>query len=162
MEAGFLKLANNSFKLNLFLLNKLPAAYFSGVRLVSFNEETAVVKVPYKWFSTNPFKSTYFACLAMAAEMSTGLLAMGSIYKRNPGISMLVVGLTGEFFKKATGVTYFTCNDGALIESSIKKTIDSGEAVSCECEAMGRNKAGESIALFKIIWSFKVKASLIK
>ena len=98
----------------------------------------------------------------MAAEMSTGLLAMGSIYKRNPGISMLVVGLTGEFFKKATGVTYFTCNDGALIESSIKKTIDSGEAVSCECEAMGRNKAGESIALFKITWSFKVKASLIK
>ena len=125
MEAEFLKVANNPFKLNLFLLNKLPAAYFSGVRLVSINDEAAVVKVPYKWFSTNPFKSTYFACLAMAAEMSTGLLAMGSIYKRKPAISMLVVGLTGSFFKKATGITYFTCNDGGLIEASIKKSISS-------------------------------------
>lgn len=162
MEAGFLKLANNAFKLNLFLLNKLPAAYFSGVRVVSFSEAAAVVKVPYKWFSTNPFKSTYFACLAMAAEMSTGLLAMGSVYKRNPAISMLVVDLKGTFYKKATGITYFTCNDGALIEHSIKKSIASGEAVSCECEAMGTNKAGEAIALFKITWSFKVKAGLIK
>lgn len=158
MEAGFLKLANNSFKLNIFLLNKLPAAYFSGVRLVSISEEAAVVKVPYKWFSTNPFKSTYFACLAMAAEMSTGLLAMGSIYKRNPAISMLVVGLTGEFYKKATGITYFTCNDGALIENAIKKSMSSGEAVNCQCEALGKNIAGEPIALFKITWSFKVKS----
>ncbi len=162
MQAEFLKLANNSFKLNLFLLNKLPAAYFSGVRLVSINEETAVVKVPYKWFSTNPFKSTYFACLAMAAEMSTGLLSMGSIYKRNPAISMLVVGLTGEFYKKATGLTYFTCNQGALIETAIQKSIASGEAVSCQCEALGKNDAGEQIALFKITWSFKVKSGLNK
>lgn len=159
MQNAFLKLANNSIKLNLFLLTKLPAAYFSGVRLVSISKEAAVVKIPYKWFSTNPFKSTYFACLAMAAEMSTGLLAMGSIYKRKPAISMLVVGLSGAFYKKATGVTYFTCNQGNLIESCIKKTIATGEAVSCECEALGKNEAGEPIALFKITWSFRVKAA---
>lgn len=51
---------------NLFLLAKLPAAYFSGVRVLSLDEEECKVKVPYKWFSQNPFKSTYFACLSMA------------------------------------------------------------------------------------------------
>jgi hypothetical protein len=44
-----------------------------------------------------------FACLAMAAEMSTGVLAMAHVYKRKPAISMLVVKMEAEYFKKATG-----------------------------------------------------------
>jgi hypothetical protein len=33
--------------------------------------------------SQNPFRSTYFACLSMAAEMSTGALALGIYIKEN-------------------------------------------------------------------------------
>ena len=67
----FLQLINNPFKFRLFLLAKLPSAFFSGVRVLVADEKKCVVTVPYKWFSKNPFKSTYFACLSMAAEMST-------------------------------------------------------------------------------------------
>jgi len=79
------------------------------------------VSIPFKWFSQNPFRSTYFACLSMAAEMSTGALALGHLYKRKPTVSMLVVKTEGEYFKKAVGRTYFTCEDGAAIQSAVER-----------------------------------------
>ncbi|MFZ4058755.1 MAG: DUF4442 domain-containing protein [Ferruginibacter sp.] len=157
MPNAFLQLVNQPFKFKLFLLAKLPAAYFSGVRVKSAGENSCVVTVPYKWFSQNPFKSTYFACLAMAAEMSTGLLAMMHTYKSNPPISMLVTGLRAEYFKKAIGITTFTCLDGVAIEQAIQKSIQTGEGTSFEAKSSGFNEAGEAVADFYITWSFKAK-----
>ncbi|MEJ7672361.1 MAG: hypothetical protein WKF59_06555 [Chitinophagaceae bacterium] len=41
--------------------------------------------------------------LAMAAEMSTGILAMMHIYKRSHSISMLITNMEASYIKKATG-----------------------------------------------------------
>ena len=121
--AQFLQLINSPIKFRLFLLSKLPAAFISGVRVRSADENKCVVTVPYKWLSQNPFKSTYFACLSMAAEMSTGVLAMAHIYKRNPPVSMLVLKVEGSFMKKAVGRTTFTCEEGQLIRQTIEDAI---------------------------------------
>ncbi|MDE3250205.1 MAG: thioesterase, partial [Bacteroidota bacterium] len=127
------------------------------VRLQSLSEEQATVRVPYKWFSQNPFKSTYFACLAMAGEMSTGLLAMMHVYKRNPPVSMLVVKLEAQYFKKATGMTWFTCNDGKAMVDTIEKALATGEGQTITAVTHGLNSAGEKIADFYVTWSFKAK-----
>ncbi|HVG41559.1 MAG TPA: hypothetical protein VM888_08095, partial [Chitinophagaceae bacterium] len=68
----FFELIKSPLKFKLFMLQKLPAALFSGLAVKSITEEECTVSVPYKWFTQNPFRSTYFACLSMAAEMSTG------------------------------------------------------------------------------------------
>ncbi len=149
----------NPIYLRLFLIAKLPSAYFSGVRVKFANENMCMVTVPFKWFSKNPFKSTYFACLAMAAEMSTGVLAMGHTYKKEPKISMLVRKIEGNFFKKATGRTTFTCEDGKRIESAIKETIASGKSVLINTYSTGKDKDGETIAEFVVAWSFKAKTT---
>jgi len=115
------------------------------------------VTVPYKWFSQNPFGSTYFACLAMAAEMSTGLLAMMYTYKIYPPVSMLVVGLEAKYFRKATGITTFTCGDGEAIKNTIYDSISSGEGRIYKAKSVGKNTEGELVAEFFITWSFKVK-----
>lgn len=154
----FIQLIQHPVKFRMFLLLKLPSAFFSGVRVKVINESKAVVSVPYKWFSQNPFKSTYFACLAMAAEMSTGLLAMTHTYKSVPSISMLVVGLEANYFKKATALTLFTCNDGEAIRSTIDEAINSGEGRTIQTKSEGRNLEGELIAEFLITWSFKKKS----
>ena len=123
----FLQLIRHPVKFRMFLFNKLPSAFFSGVRVKTIDEHKAIVTVPYKWFSQNPFRSTYFACLAMAAEMSTGLLGLLHTHKRAPAISMLVVGLEAKYFKKATSVTTFTCEDGTAINNTIEEAISTGE-----------------------------------
>jgi len=153
----FIQLIRHPVKFRIFLFSKLPSAFFSGVRVKSIAEWNAQVTVPYKWFSQNPFRSTYFACLAMAAEMSTGLLAMMHTYKSNPPISMLVIGLEAKYFKKATGLTTFTCGDGEAINRTIQDAINSGEGRSFKAKSVGKNKEGELVAEFFISWSFKVK-----
>jgi len=93
----------------------------------------------------------------MAAEMSTGALAMAQLYKRNPPVSMLVVKVESEYFKKATGITTFICNDGELFESAIEQSIATGEPRVVRAHSTGRNDAGEIIAEFYVTWSFKAK-----
>lgn len=154
---SFAMLMMHPIKFKFFLLAKLPSAYFSGVRVRHIDEEKCKVSVPYKWFSQNPFKSTYFACLSMAAEMSTGALAMAHLYKKNPAVSMLVIKTESEYFKKATNRTTFTCEDGALIKKTIEEAITNGEPGKITATSIGKNEQGELVAEFKITWSFKVR-----
>jgi hypothetical protein len=147
----------NSFGFNLYLLAKLPAAFFSGVRLKSLDEKSCKVTIPYKWFSQNPFRSTYFACLAMAAEMSTGLPCIMAIDKMKPKVSMLVVNLESRFTKKAVDITTFECKDIPAIYETVKKAIETKEGQTVDTTSIGLNKAGEEVAHFKITWSFKSK-----
>lgn len=147
-----------SFKFNIFTLIKLPSAWFSGVRVKSFDYEKAEVTVPFKWFSQNPFQSTYFACLAMAAEMSTGLPCMMAIHKAKPGISMLVVDIQGSFTKKATNVTTFTCSDVQKVFETVERAKQTGNGETVETIAIGTDKQGDEVARFKIVWSFKQKS----
>jgi hypothetical protein len=157
MDAKFLQLINNKLKFKFFLFKNLPSALFSSVRIVQANEEQCNVTVKYKWFSRNPFKSTYFACLAMAAEMSTGILALGCIYNKKPKVSMLVVHITGEFFKKATDTTTFICKDGNLFKATIEKAMATNLSQTVVSKSDGYNIAGELVASFVVTWSFKAK-----
>ncbi len=155
----FLEIVQNPIKFRLFLLSKLPSAFFSGVRVKYADESKAVVTVPYKWFSTNPFKSTYFACLSMAAEMSTGLLAMAHIYEQKPPVSMLVIKTEAIYSKKATGVTTFTCDDGLMLQQTINEATASGKGTSFAARSVGIDKDGQTVAEFTITWSFRVKST---
>jgi len=155
----FLQLVKSPFKFGFFLFSKLPSAYFSGVRVKEFSYEKSVVTVPYKWFSQNPFKSLYFACQAMAAELSTGLLALLHVNGRKPAVSMLVIKIEGEFLKKGVSVVSFVCKDGEAMESAIEEAVVSGNSVQFTAKSIGTNEKGEVVSEFKITWSFKVKKS---
>src|SRR5687768_13750022 len=139
----FISLMKNPFKFNLFLFMKLPAAWFAGVRIREIDEQKCRVTVPYKWLTRNPFRSTYFASLSMAAEMSTGSLAMAHLYKSDPPVSMLVVNVDSWYYKKATSRTSFLCVDGALFAKAIEEAIATGEARTVKAKSSGTNKVGE-------------------
>jgi len=155
---AFFSLIKNPVKFRLFLLQKLPAAYFSGLKVLDMQEQSCTVSVPFKWFTKNPFRSTYFACLSMAAEMSTGILAMAHIYKSSPKISMLVISVEGHFYKKTTGVTKFTCEDGLVIKEAVQKSIQFAQSQTVKALSSGYNESGELVSEFWITWSFKAKA----
>jgi len=154
---SFIRLMLHPVKFRMFLFSRLPSAFFAGVRVREVDARHCVVTVPFKWFSQNPFHSTYFACLSMAAEMSTGSLAMAHLYKLNPPVSMLVIKVESEYFKKATGRTSFICEDGDLIKKAIEETMLTGEARIVRARSAGTNKEGELVAEFFITWSFKAK-----
>ncbi len=154
----FSKLISNPISFRFFLFQKLPAAFFSGLRIHHFDANSCTVKIKYSWFTKNPFKSIYFAVEAMAAEMCSGMLAFGQVYQRNPKISMLVVKLEVNFVKKATGTILFTCEDGAAIQAAINESIKTGEGKTITTLSKGKNSANETVAEFLITWSFKAKS----
>jgi hypothetical protein len=158
--AKFIRLMTHPVKFRLYLFARLPSAFFSGIRVREMDETRCVVTVPYKWFSQNPFRSTYFACLSMAAEMSTGALSMAHSYENDPPISMLVVRVESTYFKKAVGLTKFTCTDGPSIRETIGKAIATGEGQTIRARSAGTNAAGEEVAEFFITWSFKAKRKI--
>ena len=154
----FIKLVKHPIKFRMFLFSRLPAALFSGLRVKYIDVEKCEVTVPYKWFTKNPFRSTYFACLSMAAEMSTGILAMANVYGRNPSVSMLVLKVNGDYKKKATGMTTFRCEQGLLLKQAVEEAITTKGARAISLTSTGRNEQGEIVAEFVIEWSFKVKS----
>ena len=70
---------------------------------------------------------------------------------------MLVVKLEANYFKKATGKTYFTCTDGAALLQTIEDSVASGEGKQIRARSEGKNEDGEIVAEFFITWSFKAK-----
>jgi uncharacterized protein DUF4442 len=160
MESGtaeFIQFSKHPIKFRLFLLSKLPSAFFSGLHVSAMDEAKCEVSVPYRWFTRNPFRSIYFACLSMAAEMSTGALAMAHVYKREPSISMLVVKTEALFYKKATTRTKFVCDEGLKIRETINLAIQSGEGQTVTVKTTGWSASGDRIAEFFITWSFKAR-----
>ncbi|TVR76299.1 MAG: DUF4442 domain-containing protein [Chitinophagaceae bacterium] len=151
------KRLKNNFLLKFFFLAKLPLALLTGLRVKTLNKETGEVTIPYKYLNKNPFKSTYFAALAMAAEMSTGIMVLIALHKCKPSVSMLVVDLRCKFVKKATTKVTFTCNEGNNIKEAVLKTLDSGESVELIQQTTGRDLDGNVVAEFEITWSFRAR-----
>ena len=122
--------------------------------------EEAEVSVKFKWFNKNPFGSLYFAVLSMTAEASTGILGMSAVYKRNPTVSLLLVKIEGNFFKKAIGKIVFRCVDGLKVQQAVEDAITSAESKSITCTSVGKNETGEIVAEFFCTWSFKARSAV--
>lgn len=153
----FVQKISSPLKFRFFLATKLPAAFFVGLRLVDIENDSCTIGVRHSWFSKNPFKSVYFAAEAMAAEMSSGLLAFGHVYQQPVKVSMLVVKMEATYHKKGTGKLHFTCSDGDAIKNAINQTIHTGEGVTLVCKSVGINEEGTPVATFHFTWSFKAK-----
>ncbi|RRO24077.1 DUF4442 domain-containing protein [Flavobacteriaceae bacterium 14752] len=145
------------YKVNWFLLFKLPSAWFCGVRLKSIDASRSQVTVKHRWINQNPFKSLYFAVQNMAAELSTGVLVMQAIQSQNQKVSMLVIEAHSEFFKKATGRIRFKCHDGQKIDKIVHESIRdiTSKQMTLFVEAFDKNDV--MVSKFNFTWSVKPK-----
>jgi len=139
-----------------FMLWKLPAAWFMGIRVHEIDAQKAVTALPYGWRSQNPFKSVYFAAQCAAAEMSTGLLAMYAMQGKAP-VSMLVTEIRAEFYKKASETLLFECRQGAEVAALVQAALESAAPQMMTMRAMGRLPDGTVATLVEVTWSFRKK-----
>ena len=132
---------------------RLPSLIFWGIRLQQLEESTCTVTIPYNFRTKNPFKSIYFSALNGAGELSTGLLCQ--MHSQDFGkISMVVIDFQSKFYKKAKGLTSFTCNDGNHIREVIEK-LSTGTTDTVKTHSTGRDKDGNVLCEMWVTWSFK-------
>ncbi|WP_104734197.1 DUF4442 domain-containing protein [Hanstruepera ponticola] len=144
-------------KINLFNLFKLPAAYFTGVRVTEIDDVSCTVSVKHRWINQNPFNSMFWAVQGIAAELTTGALVLGKIKTSGKNISMLVLNNNATFTKKATGRINFICKDGYKIDEAINKTIETGEGQTIWMQSVGINSEGIEVSTFNFEWTLKLK-----
>ncbi len=150
-------MALSPVKMKLYMLKHLPLGFFTGLRVLDLDKDKAVVSVPYKYLNKNPFRSIYFAVLSMAAELSSGILALSMLHEIKAPVSMLVLNMKADFLKKAKSKITFSCNEGEKISKAIDKCIKSGEGEIIEVHTSGYDTNGEKVADFQFTWTFKAK-----
>lgn len=141
-----------------YLWVRLPLAAVAGLRIASLDERRCVVRLPGGWRTTNPFRSTYFAAQAMAAEMSSGAPAMVLVQGAPGSVAMLVREVHAVFTKKAAGTTWFTFEGMETMAATIARAAQGTESQALVARSTGRLGDGTVVAEFDVHWSFKRRA----
>lgn len=145
----------NWFLFKMFSIKKLPLAFLTGFKIIELNESKCVTRVKYKYLNKNPFRSTFWAVLGMAAELSTGAYALIATKGKDESVAVILVSTRAEFLKKATGTSTFTCTDWNEFDNAATNAIKTNEAQTVTGKSIGVNNEGEEIARFEFTWSFK-------
>ncbi len=136
---------------------KIPMGLIAGLRITKMDRDNSEVTVPFKYVNKNPFNSMYFAVLSMAAELSSGILALSMVSEAEKPISMLVLNMNASFTKKVKSRVSFSCNDGEKIRNTIAKSIKTGEGQTTDVLSVGIDESGDKVAEFCFTWTFKPK-----
>ena len=147
----------NFLKYNLFLLKKLPSAYFCGARIKSIDSNQCEIKIALNWFNKNPYKSMFWAAQGMAAELTTALMITDKIKKSGYDVSMLLISNNANYYKKATGLIVFNCNEGAEIDEMMNKLISSNTSQTITLSSTGINQNNITVSKFIFEWSLKIR-----
>lgn len=145
------------FRSRLVLLAQLPMGFLAGLRVREIDEERCRVSVGYRWLNRNPFRSTYWAVLGMAAEMASGALVIQYTYRQPVSVATLITEVQARFLKKATGVTTFACESGQAIRAAVVEAAGSDEARTMVSTVRGCAEDGQPVAEFTFTWSFKAR-----
>ena len=149
----------NPFSFSLFFLFNVPMIWLSGIKLKHLDTKKAITKIPfrlfYRWQNKNPFKSIYFAVQCIGAEISTASVVALAIEGHKPSFAYIVTKMESQYFKKATGTTTFTCNDGDKIFSAVNKALKTKKGVEIEAKSTGTLEDGTIVSEFHFTWSIK-------
>ncbi len=156
-QKDFRKLANNSLLLKLFFLRKMPMGILSGMKVTALDENHCSVSVPYNYLTKNPFRSTYFAVQSMAAELSSGAMAISEVMQAPRPVSMLVLDMKASFTKKARSKVIFTCENGLEIAEAVKNALITGTGQTVVITSKGIDDQGDTVSEFQFTWTFKAK-----
>jgi hypothetical protein len=154
-QQKFADALKNGFLFKIFTLVKLPLGFLSGMKIKHLDQNSCITTVPYGWMTRNPFGSTYFAALSMAAELSNGALALMAV--EGTDVAVIIVNLEAQFIKMAKNLTTFTCNDGHKLFEAVEEAKQTGQPVTATVETIGVSEDGVTVATFKLTWSFKAR-----
>ncbi len=140
------------------MLTVMPMGTIAGLKIIELNDQQCKVTVPYKYVNKNPFNTTYWAVLGMAAEMASGAMVQMYTHKTKPSVSMFVTGCKAKFIKRAVGLTTFICDEGHIIADKVQKAIDTKEPQTIINQIKGYDEQNNLLLEFEFEWSIKARS----
>lgn len=151
--------ANLRFKL--IGLFKIRLIGFVGAKLLSYNDDLTVIRIPLNRRTRNHLGSMYFGALATGADVTGAWIAFDYLAKTNAKVSIVFKDIYAEFLKRADGDVHFTCTDGPKVLAAFNETIADGERKNVELEVIATVPSkyqAEPVAKFKMTLSMRHKA----
>lgn len=139
-------------------LKNVYLLWFIRPSIVAIDENRCVVRIPLSWRTRNHLRSMYFGALCMGADVAGGLIAFHLMRQRKVSVSFVFKDVRAEFLKRPEGDVHFTCDDGAVIQELMRRTIESGERQEAKVRVVATvpEKLGdEPVANFELTLSLK-------
>ncbi len=143
----------------LFLLGfaKIPIIGFVKPKLITLNDDEAIVKIRLRRRSKNHLKSMYFGALAVGADVSAGLHAFYFAEQMGKKVSFAFKGMNVQFLMRAESDIVFISEDGAKVSDAMKRSLELGERINEPINVVAKNTNNEIVATFEMIVSVRVK-----
>lgn len=139
-------------------LFKIRIIGFVGLKLVEFNDQRTVIKVPLNWRTRNHLGSIYVGALATAADVAGAWIAFSTMDDFDKKVSVVFKDMNAEFLKRADGDVHMICEDGEKIKAGFLETIADGERknIPISVNAVLASKQPEEVAAtFKMTLSMR-------
>ncbi len=143
-------------KLFLFGIFKIPLIGFCRPRIVSIDDDSIAIRIPFRRRTRNHVGSMYLGVLTIGADLASGFLAFYLVENQGYKTSPVFAGMKAVYHKRAEGDVTFVCEDGAEMKSMIERAKESGERVTSPVQV----KAiclDEVVAEFEMEISFRLK-----
>ncbi len=149
--------------LRAFSFAKIPLLFAAGPKVVSLDERSCVVSLPFRRGNRNHLGSMYFGALCIGADAAGGLIAAKLLRNVKSGKGSLIFkDFTAKFLKRPEGETHFTCRSGEQIREAVERAEKSGERVELPVPVTATVPSvsgDEPVAEFVLTLSLKVRKS---
>lgn len=142
--------------MRLWMLRSLPMALPVGLAIESIDERHCRVRLPYRPWLRNPFRSLFWAVMGMAAELCSGALVYA--YASGTGCKFILAGMSGRFHRKVTGKSYYICEAGDVIRQHLQ-TLTPLADTTIDLPVVVRDTSGEIVADFVFTWQLRAAAA---
>jgi hypothetical protein len=149
-----------SLRWKLFLLGfvKIPMIHFVRPKLMSVDQESLTIKIPFRRRTRNHLNSMYFGALAVGADLAAGYHVYCLAEHQNTSISLAFKSTQSQFLKRPESDVFFYSNSGKEIRDQILKALESQERINFFVEVKAQNTQNEDVALFAMEVSIRAKA----
>lgn len=152
-DSQLAKKLRSPWLLRLWMLRRLPMGLIAGMYIRHLDQGGCEVILRDRWWIRNPFGSVFWAVMGMAAELSTGAWLYANASKS--GIQFILVGMNGQFFKKARGKSYYFCQPGPEVHDIIERALSADDTKIVLFPVKAKNEAGDILAEFQFEWQLR-------
>jgi acyl-coenzyme A thioesterase PaaI-like protein len=156
---GPLTLAN--LILTIFGFFKIRMIGFVSPKVLAFDNEKLIIKVPLNRRTKNHLNSMYFGALATGADLAGGAIALNAIYRQKVNVSFVFASMRAEFFKRAESDAHFVCTDVAKVTDAVRQASETNQRVNVEFSVdvfVPQKLGNEAVARFFLVLSLKQKS----
>jgi hypothetical protein len=154
--ANFPSLKKMQWNIWLFGWVKIPMIAFCRPKIVTWNEETVVIRIRKSRRTKNHLKSIYFGALMIGADLAAGMHAFAFTVAEKKRISLAFKSCEAKFLKRPESDVFFEAQAGQIVKKMIAESESKNERVNAIIPVSIKNSSGEEVANVNMELSLRV------